>query len=45
MTTMGIFGAIFLVFFLAILFFTMKAISIFKEGGEDDVEVADTDDE
>jgi hypothetical protein len=45
MATMGTFGAIFLVFFLAILFFTMKAISIFKGGDEDDVEVAETDDE
>ena len=37
MTTIGVFGIIFLLFFMAIIYFTMQAIRIYKgDGGDDD---------
>jgi hypothetical protein len=36
MTTIGIFGAIFCVFFMGIIFFTLQGIHIYKGGGDDD---------
>jgi hypothetical protein len=45
MTSISIFGCIFLVFFLAILFFTMHAINYYKDGGGDDDDDDDDDDD
>jgi len=36
MTTIGIFGAIFCIFFMGIIFFTLQGIYIYKSGGDDD---------
>jgi hypothetical protein len=44
MTAIGIFGCIFLVFFLAILFFTMHAINYYRGGGGGDDDDDDDDD-
>jgi len=44
MTSISIFGCIFLVFFLAILFFTMHAINYYRDGGGDDDDDDDDDD-
>ena len=45
MTSISIFGCIFLVFFLAILFFTMHAINYYRDGGGDDDDDDDDDDD
>jgi len=43
MTTIAIFGVIFILFFLGIIFFTLQAIHIYRGGGDDDDDDDDDD--
>merc|ERR1711939_833599 len=43
MTTIAIFGVIFIIFFLGIIFFTLQAIHIYRGGGDDDDDDDDDD--
>ena len=45
MTTIGVFGVIFLLFFVGIIFFTEQGIVIYKGGGGDDDDDDDDDDD
>merc|ERR1712086_861150 len=45
LTTIAVFGVIFVLFFLGIIFFTLQAIHIYRGGGGDDDDDDDDDDE